>query len=143
MSTPAGYITPTTTSFPNGAGNPRDASVSMGQQMNAKQSSINAIGGRRRRKRNTKRGGGVAAPQYQMSYTPTGGPGTNPNDQIAGMTSTSMQSTAWKVNDSKATSMSGGNPNWNWGCYSGGLKRKKTTCHKRKRRTRRTRRKRR
>lgn len=125
---PPGYITPTSVSYPNGAGNPRDAAISSGQQMNAKQSNMNAIGGTRRRRRKTKRvsrktrrtrkrvsrkrgkrgirrrrGGGVAAPQYQMSYTPTGGPGTNPNDQISNMTSTNMQSAAWKVNDQQAS----------------------------------------
>lgn len=110
-SNPPGYITPTVISYPNGAGNPRDAAISTGQQMNAKQSSINAIGGRRKRttgKRTRRYGGGVAVPQYQMNYTTTAGPGTNPNDQISNLTSNSMQSAAWKVNDHHSTKMSGG-----------------------------------
>lgn len=128
---PPGYIPITTSSFEPGAGSPRDSAIMAGQNSNAKLASLgSAVGGRRKFKR---RGGAssdqVAAPQFQMQYTPTGGPGTSPNNQIAKLTQDNMQTTAWSANDSAATKMGGrkryrkgGNPNWNWGCYSGGKK---------------------
>lgn len=131
-----GVMPITQTSFANGAGNARDSAAQSQTDMNNRQQMINQAGqGRRRKhKRHQKRKGGantdsapVAVPQFQMQYTPTGGPGTNPNDQIASASSTGMQSAAWSANDSQATNMSGGrksrkggNPDWVWGCYSGG-----------------------
>jgi hypothetical protein len=85
------------------------------------------------------RGGAVVVPQYQMLYEPQGGTGTNPNEQIQGNAQTSTQMAANAVYDSQATKMGGsrsrrrrrgGNPNWLWGCMSGG---KKRTCKVNKR----------
>jgi hypothetical protein len=102
---PPGLMQPTTTSYTSGAGNPRDSSIAANANMNSKQANLSAIGGRRK----SHKGGaaGVAVPQMQMPYTPTGGPGTNPNDQISGLSSTGMQSAAWKVNDNQASVMGG------------------------------------
>jgi hypothetical protein len=113
MSTPPGLILPTQKSFALGAGNPRDSALMAGQQMNAKQASLNAsVGGKHRRKkqkhsRHLKGGDNVAVPQFHMQYTPQGGLGTNPNDQIKGTSSTSMQSTSWAKYDSEATKTGG------------------------------------
>lgn len=136
-SVPPGLMQPTMASFTPGAGNPRDSALLAQQQMNAKQLSLNSsVGGKRKRRY---RGGAdtVAVPQFQMQYTPTGGPGSNPNDQITGLSSTSMQSTAWAANDNLATKKGGSrrkrggyNPNWSWGCYSGGKKLIKTSKNK-------------
>ena len=110
MSTnPPGLILPTSTSYVPGAGNPRESALLSQQQMNQSQNNLNkSVGGRKRRLR---RGGSnnnnVAVPQFQMQYTPQGGPGTNPNDQIANISSTSMQTTAWKADDNLATKMGG------------------------------------
>lgn len=80
----------------------------------------------------------VVVPQYQMLYEPQGGNGTNPNNQIQGNAQTSTQMAANSVYDKQATKIggsrrkrrrgiSGGNPNWLWGCMSGG--KKKTRNH--------------
>jgi len=130
---PPGLIQPTMTSYTPGAGNPRESAMMAGQNANARQASLNnSVGGRKRRKY---RGGQlqtsvVAIPQFPMPYTATGGPGSDPNSQIAATSSTSMQSAAWAANDNLATKTGGsrrkrrgGNPDWVWGCYSGGKKR--------------------
>ena len=127
------------------SGNPRDSAMQQMTNTNIKQASLaNAVGGKRR----TKKGGdGIAIPQYQMQYTPQGGPGTAPNSQIQQNLQTSTQGAANSVYDSNATKMGGGtrtrnckrggNSNWDWGCYSGGTKSKKTKKNKKTKRTKR------
>ena len=149
-----GLILPTTNSYTIGTGNARDSSMVLNQNMNEKQASLaNAVGGKRRRKY---RGGAtvvpanadsVVIPQYQMLYPVQNGPGTTPNNQIAGLSSTGMQSASWSANDSKAAIKGGskrrykrgGNPDWVWGCFSGGRKTKyrRTRRSTKKRKTRR------
>ena len=48
-------------------------------------------------------GSKIAVPQFQMPYTPTGGPGTNPNDIAVKSASTGSQSVAWAANDNQAS----------------------------------------
>jgi hypothetical protein len=94
-------------------------------------------GGKIRRKKYYGGSESVVVPQYQMLYEPQGGNGTNPNNQIQGNTQTSTQMAANSVYDKQATkigglrrrkrTISGGNPNWLWGCMSGG--KKKTRKH--------------
>jgi len=138
---PPGYIQPTLAPLPPGSGNPRDAAIVQQQNSNDKLARLNAVGGRRKRKY---RGGAdaVAVPQFQMQYTPTGGPGSSPNDIIATGTQNNMQSVANSVDDSKAALTGGtrrrykkgGNPDWIWGCYSGGRRRtKRRTSNRRSR----------
>ena len=131
----------TQTSFANGTGNARDSAAQSQADMNNRQQMINQAGRGRSRKYRKKGGDGeqVAVPQFQMQYTPTGGPGTNPNDQVAAASSTGMQSAAWSANDSLATQKGGkrryrkgGNPDWVWGCYSGGRHSKRRHSRRRK-----------
>jgi hypothetical protein len=143
MSTnPPGLMLPTVKSYTPGAGNPRDSAMMAQQQMNTKQANLNSsVGGYKKRKY---RGGqsDVVVPQFQMQYTPQGGPGTNPNDQIKATSSTSMQSNAWAVNDNQATKMGGRRTRKGgklWGCYSGG-KKKSRKSHRKSRKHKRTRR---
>ncbi len=105
--------------------------------INKAQSQTNAnklmAGGKIKRKR--ARYGGSASrfviPQYQVLYEPQGGTGTNPNDQIQVNSQTSTQMAANSVYDNNATKMGGskrrrgGNPDWIWGCMSGGKKKSK------------------
>jgi len=138
---PAGLQQPTISSLTPGAGNPRDAAMMSGQNMNTKQANlINAVGGRRRRR--SLKGGQtttnqnpstVVVPQMQMGYQAQNGT-SNPNTQIVGLSSTGMQGASNKVYDNQATKMGGsrkrrsrkgGNPDWMWGCYSGGKRRTK------------------
>jgi hypothetical protein len=151
---PPGLMQPTMTSYPPGAGNPRDAAAMSQQQMNMSQNDLNnVIGGgkyNKNKKRQNKRrmmssssnhsmvnildwnkaisggAGNVVVPQFNMQYKAVGGPGTNPNDQIAGTSSVGMQRHADALYDAQARQM-GGNPDWNWGCYSGGKSRRKRT----------------
>jgi hypothetical protein len=144
-----GMIYPTQKGYAPGAGNPRDSAIEQMNAVNTKQTSLgNAVGGYRR-----KRGGGtIAVPTVQVPYTPTGGPGTDPNSQIAGNMKTSTQGTANAVYDKQATNVNpptktppakggsrkrgkgknGGNPDWLWGCYSGGKKSRRKTRKTRK-----------
>jgi hypothetical protein len=127
-----GLILPTQKSFVNGAGNPRDSALASMHQMNNSQNNLNqAVGGKRRKCKMI--GGGdntVVVPQFQMLYTPQGGIGTNPNDQIKDTSSIGMQSNSWSKNDNLATKL-GGKKNKKggvkWGCYSGGKKTKKNS----------------
>lgn len=148
---PPGLMLPTQKSYTPGAGNPRDSAMMATQQMNNKQASLNAAasGGSRRRIKGgaapttttssstsstTSNNAPVVVPQMKMQYTPQGGPGSNPNDQIKSNSSTSMQSASWAANDKQATKMGGsrkkykkhkgGNADWKWGCYSGGKKKR-------------------
>jgi hypothetical protein len=150
---PPGYVPITTSSLEPGTGNPRESAAAIGQNANIKLANLNsAVGGRRsiskiRHYRKYKGGASsnqIPAPQFQMQYTPTGGPGTSPNNQIANLTSNSMQTNAWSVDDNAATKMGGkkkyrtnskhskkgGNLDWIWGCYSGGRTRRNRKIHK-------------
>jgi hypothetical protein len=121
------------------AGNPRDSAIANMNNASAIQAQANnAVGGRRRRIG----GGNIPVPQFQMLYEPQGGPGTNPNNQIQanaaiatqGAANASLDSGAYKkggrrrskkLNSRKLNSrkLKGGNPDWKWGCMSGGRKR--------------------
>ena len=127
-----GMIYPTTKAMvgSNPADSARLAAVNKGQAQAAANSAM--AGGKLKRKNKKHRGGAstIAVPQYQMLYEPQGGTGTNPNNQIQGNAQTSTQMAANSVNDAKASKMGGGskkrkggNPDWVWGCMSGGKKR--------------------
>jgi hypothetical protein len=143
-----GMVYPTQKGYAPGAGNPRDSAMQTMAAGNAKQANLSAaVGGSRRR-----RGGGtVVVPQVQTLYTPTGGPGTDPNSQIAGNMKTSTQGTANAVGDKDAKmtggsrkrgkGKNGGNPNWLWGCYSGGKKSRRNKKSKKSKKSRKNRRK--
>jgi len=124
------------------AGTPRASA--MASMTGAAQSQANAnrtlAGGRRKYR------GGALAPQMQLLYTPQGGPGTNPNEQMAGNAKTSTQMAANRVNDNQATQMGGskrkrkgGNPDWVWGCLSGGKKYSRKYSKKSRKHTRKSR----
>lgn len=155
---PPGYVPITTSSLEPGTGNPRDSAAAMGQNANAKLANLNsAVGGRRRKYKGGASSNEVPAPQFQMQYTPTGGPGTSPNNQIANLTSNSMQTNAWSVNDNAATKMGGrkknrsnisrsrmgGNSDWLWDCYSGGRSRRRKQTRKSRKHRKKSRRNRR
>lgn len=150
MSNPPGLLLPTQKSFTPGTGNPRDSAMMANQNMNIKQANLNAIisGGKRRKIRGGATPSQIPVPTMKMQYTPQGGVGTNPNDQIKTNSSTGMQSAAWAVNDSQATNMKnggsrrrkyrkGGSSDWNWGCYSGGKKYSRKNKTKKNKKTRR------
>lgn len=138
-----GMIYPTQKGFAPGAGNPRDSAMLQMAAVNTKQANLNAaVGGSKK-----KRGGTIVIPQYQMQYAPQGGPGTDPNSQISGNLRTSTQGTANAVYDKQALKTGGGsrkrrkggNPNWSWGCYSGGRKSRRVRKTKRSKKSKRRR----
>ncbi len=150
MSTP-GMMYPTSKAML--AGNPRDSAIAQLNGSNQRQLAANAsmAGGKMKRKH---RGGATASnatvtvPILKPLYNPQGGPGTNPGDQMVGNTKTSTQMAANQVYDNQATIMGGskrrkgGNPNWLWGCMSGGKKKKTRKQTKRSRKNKQTRRRR-
>jgi len=110
---------------------PADSARLAAVNKSASQAQANKLmaGGKLRKRRHI--GGAVVVPQYQMLYEPQGGPGTNPNNQIQAGSQTSTQMAANSVYDNAATKTGGskrsrrrkgGNPNWLWGCMSGGKK---------------------
>jgi hypothetical protein len=143
MSTNTQIIPITQASFASGTGSARESAIHQQASMNQKQTLINQAGQGRRRKH---RGGAtnnnqIVVPQFQMQYTPTGGPGTNPNDQIASGMQTYTQSNTNSQFDNQATKMGGrrrcrkgGNPDWIWGCFSGGKSRRRRSRKTRKHR---------
>jgi hypothetical protein len=129
------------------AGNPRDSAMqSMNNNSQLQAQASTALAGGRHRKRKAYGGGDtLTVPQYQMLYEPQGGNGTNPNNQIQASSQTSTQMAANSALDkvggtkrrgsSKRRSRKGGNPDWLWGCMSGGKKRsRKNTKRSRKHR---------
>jgi hypothetical protein len=137
-------IYPTMKGMP--AGNPRDSAIAnMNNASEMQAQANNAVGGRKRMRSRRGGAGALTVPQYQMSYEPQGGPGTNPNDQIAINAQVSTQGAANSALDAGAFKMGGrrshrrtkkrrgGNPDWIWGCMSGG----RTKCSRRKRSIRR------
>jgi hypothetical protein len=112
------------------AGNPRDSAIAESNAATLKLQSLRSIGGGRYLKK--KRGGAAAIPvaQFNMQYTPQGGPDQVPNSIIQQNASIGTQNAANSVFDKYATQMGGYsavhmNTNTNqyqWGCYSGGKK---------------------
>ena len=125
------------------AGTPREsAMVSMKQNSQLQAQASSALSGGRHRKRKAYGGGDtLTVPQYQMLYEPQGGNGTNPNNQIQASSQTSTQMAANAALDkvggskrrgSRRRSRKGGNPDWLWGCMSGGKKRSRKAGRKRR-----------
>ena len=118
------------------AGNPRDSAIAEMNNANKQQNDLSAaVGGARRRK-----GGAITVPQFQMSYTDQSGPGGSPNDQVQANSQISTQQYSNAVYDANALkggrrTRKGGNPDWKWGCYSGGRKKRTKRKTSRKRRT--------
>jgi hypothetical protein len=96
--------------------NPRESAMLEMENQNALQAQANKLmsGGKYKinKKYKSKRGGAstneLVVPQYQMLYTPQGGPGSSPNDQIALNAKISTQMAANSVYDQNATKMGGG-----------------------------------
>ena len=130
MSNIPGLIQPTVNSYPPGANSPATASKLINDANNLKLQNINqmAAGSRRRRKMG---GASVAVPIIKPIYVQQNGQGTDTTSQQAQGQSLSMQSTANSIYDKQATKMGGsrrrykkgGNPDWVWGCSSGGRRR--------------------
>jgi hypothetical protein len=131
---------PTPQSKPMLAGNPKDSAMASNNQAATRQADlIKATSGGKRRRRN-KYGGaadGIVVPQPQLQYTPTGAAGQNPNDVITKNAGVSTQDAENAKYDNYARvggsrKRKGGNPNWSWGCYSGGRKKSKGRSRTRK-----------
>ena len=119
--------------------NPADSARLAAVNKSQMQADANKLmaGGKLKKRRH--KGGAIAVPQYQMLYEPQGGDGTNPNNQIQASSQRSTQMSANSTYDNQATQMGGsrkkkrgGNPNWKWGCMSGGKKRSKKYTRKNK-----------
>jgi hypothetical protein len=121
------------------AGNPRDSAMqSMNNNAHIQAQANAALSGGRRRKRKSYGGGNtISVPQFSVPYNEVSGPGTGVNSQVQGNAQTSTQMAANSALDAGATTMGGtkrcvsrrrsrkgGNPDWLWGCMSGGKKRR-------------------
>lgn len=132
-----GLVQPTISSM-NGP-TPQAAAAAQGNAANQKLALMNnKLAGGRRKKWRGGANGTVAVPQFKMGYTPQNGPNQDPNTQVKDLSAISTQATANAEYDSLATKMGGrrkkrgGNPDWNWGCYSGGRRTRRRTKRNRK-----------
>ena len=125
-----GVIYPTVQS--TSAGNPRDAVIAHRNAINVQQNNAN-----RMTAGSKKKGGAVTVGVPQVSYTPTGGPGQDPtsitkmNAQYGSQSSANAEFDKNALTGGSRRKRNGGNPDWIWGCFSGGKKRK-TRTNKRK-----------
>jgi hypothetical protein len=129
--------------------NPRATAIAERNAANQFQNSANQAmaGGKHKRLR----GGatGIPVAQFSLPYKEQNGPGTGINSQTVDLNKTNTQGAAFAVDDSLASkrggfrkrssqrkrsrnSKVGGNPDWSWGCYSGG-KRKTQRKHRKSR----------
>lgn len=126
------------------AGNPKDSAIAANNQASARQTDLikaTSGGSKRRRRRNkrTKYGGadnGIAVPQFQMQYSSTGAGGQDPNSIIKQNAEVSVQGAENAKYDNLARvggsrKKRGGNPNWSWGCYSGGKRKSRSRSRSR------------
>jgi len=131
-----GLLLPTQKAMP--AGSPQASAIETMNQSNQKLLNLQKIGGRGRGRRLRKKYGGattssaIPIPQYNMLYTSPGGPGQDPNSIIKQNATVGTQGAANAVFDKYAT-QNGGQPYMNtntnqyqWGCYSGGKKYKRS-----------------
>ena len=114
-------------------GSPAQAAYNDRQQQNISQANANAaIGGSKKKK-----GGAITVPVLQTSYKTTGSPEQSPTGIAAsnGRVASQGGENAKYDNDLNKGGgkrrKRGGNPDWIWGCYSGG-KTRKTRTNKRK-----------
>jgi hypothetical protein len=120
------------------AGNPKDSAIAANNQSASRQADLikATSGGKRyRRYKRNKHGGadngGVVVPQFQMQYSTTGAGGQDPNSIIKQNASVSTQGAENAKYDNLARvggsrKRRGGNPDWSWGCYSGGRKKSRS-----------------
>jgi pectate lyase len=134
------------------AGTPQDSAIASSNAANMKLTKLQSVGGRRNRK-NMKRGGStgdkVAVPQFNMLYNTAGGPGQTPNDIIKQNATIGTQSAENSKFD-KLAMIKGGSVyinndtnKYQWGCYSGGKKYRKSRKNLKSRRSRKSRKSRR
>lgn len=144
QNSPPGLIAPTVTSYPPGANSPATAAKSIIDANNQKLQNINQMSAGSRKRRKVGGTSQVSIPVIKSIYTSQNGPGTDTTAQQAQGQTINMQSTANSLYDNQATKMGGsrrrkykkgGNPDWVWGCYSGGRRRtyrRKTRKHKKR-----------
>jgi hypothetical protein len=130
--------------------NPRASAIAERDSANQFQNSANQAmaGGKHKRLR----GGatsGIPVAQFSLPYKEQSGPGTGINSQTVDLNKTNTQGAAFAVDDSLGAmkggfrkrlshrkrsrrSKIGGNPNWSWGCYSGGKRKTRKHCKSRK-----------
>jgi hypothetical protein len=120
------------------AGNPRDSAIAQGNAAELKLQALQSIGGgKKRNKKWCGAGAGsgtIVVPQFNMQYTPQGGPDQVPNSIIEANALVGTQSAANAVYDKYALQKGGkygvDTNQYVWGCYSGGKKYKGRKTHK-------------
>lgn len=150
-----GIINPTTIGR---VGTSREAAITEANNRASSQAMANnAMAGGKYRRIKGGASSGIPVAQFSLPYKEQNGPGTGINSQVASLNQQSTQSNAFAANDNLASvktggfammkkktlhykkkshnSMAGGNPDWSWGCYSGG-KHRKTRRNSRKLRKR-------
>ena len=114
-------------------GSPSQAAYNNMNQRNASNAALaNSVGGSKKKK-----GGAITVPVLQTSYKTTGSPEQSPTGIATSNARVASQGQAKSQYDNDLSKgggkrcKRGGNPDWLWGCYSGG-KRRKTRTNKRK-----------
>lgn len=116
-------------------GSPAQAALDSMNQRNASNAALaNSVGGSMKKK-----GGAITVPVLQTPYKTTGSQEQSPTGIATANARVSADSTAQAKYDKLGggkRGKKGGNPNWLWGCYSGGKKRKTRTNKRKTRRYR-------
>jgi hypothetical protein len=118
-------------------GSPAQAAYNDRQQQNISQAALaNSVGGGKKKK-----GGAITVPVLQTSYKTTGSPAQSPTGIAANNGRVASQGNENAKYDNQLQQggkrcKRGGNPDWLWGCYSGGKKRKTLTNKRKTRRYR-------
>ena len=117
-------------------GSPAQAAYNDRQQQQLSQAhAIRALAGGSMKKK----GGAITVSTVQPMYKDVSGPGGTVTDTQVNTARSSADSTAQAKYDKLGggkRGKKGGNPNWLWGCYSGGKKRKTRTNKRKTRRYR-------
>lgn len=143
-------------------GTSREAAIAEANNRAASQAMANnAMAGGKYRRIKGGASSGIPVSQFTLPYKEQNGEGTGINAQVASLNQQSTQSKAFAANDNLASvktggfaiikkkplnykkksnsSISGGNPDWSWGCYSGGKYRKTRKHRKSKKKHRKSR----
>ena len=130
-----GMLYPTRQAMPAGTPAASAMAIMKGNAMTQASANKGLAGGKIKRSKRRYNGGASdvqVIPQFNIPYTVTNGTGTGPNSQIqTGLTTSTQMGTAGNAKYDAYASVKGGsrrrkggNPDWNWGCMSGGKKRK-------------------
>ena len=121
------------------AGTPGASAMAARNNQTQQQAALaNAVGGFKRKMRKMRKGGAITVPQMPGDTSGANAVATqNASNSVQAAANAKYDAAALKQGGTRRKK--GGNPNWSWGCYSGGRKKRHTSKRRtiKKRKTRR------